>query len=81
MASPMRACTSEMILSISGPSSVRYLIAQHDGQRHHHVTVGHQQITRCDIAVRDERLDCLLTAADQQGQLARLSEVAARWRV
>jgi hypothetical protein len=36
------------------------------------------QVTRGDIAVRKERLDCLLAFADQQGRLARLPEIVGR---
>src|ERR1700738_97924 len=51
------------------------LDAQHSGQHDHDITVWQQQITRCDIAVRDERLNRLLAGADQHGKFACLPEV------
>jgi hypothetical protein len=49
--------------------------AQDGGQHDHEITVGHQQVTRYDVAVRDERFNRLLARADQQSQLARLPEI------
>ena len=48
----------------------RALDAQDGGQHDHEMTVGHRQVTRGDISVRKERLDCFLALADQQGQPA-----------
>jgi hypothetical protein len=45
-----------MILSISAPSSVR---AQDGGQHDHDIAIRHQQITRGNIAMRDERFNRL----------------------
>ena len=56
----------------------RALNAQHDGQCHHHVAEGHQQVTCSNIAMCDERLDGILARADQHCQLARLPEIIDR---
>jgi hypothetical protein len=69
-AAALRACKSKIKSNLA--TIQHALDAQHDGQRHQNVTVGHQQITGRNTAMRDEGLDCFLAAADQQGQLTRL---------
>ena len=47
----------------------RTLDPQDDGNNHHDVTIRHQQVTSCDLAVSDEGLNCFLAFTDQQGQV------------
>jgi hypothetical protein len=53
-------------------------LPQDGGQDNHEIAVGHQQITGGNIAVRNERFNCLSAAADQHGRLARLPKIVSR---
>jgi hypothetical protein len=67
---PTRACASR--LGVDAP------LPQDGGQDNHEIAVGHQQITGGNIAVRNERFNCLSAAADQHGRLARLPKIVSR---
>lgn len=65
IARALRACTSAISSSISGP-----LDTQYDRQRDHHIAIGHQQVTCSNIATR-------LTASSDK-QIRRASSRACR---
>ncbi len=71
MARALRACTSEISLSISAPSSVRLIRKK----RHHDIAIAQEQITGCGVAVRDERRNHLFAGTDQHCKLASLPQV------
>ena len=48
---------------------------QHRGQHDHGIAVRHQEISRRDVTVRDERFDSAFTGADEQRQFASLTKI------